>query len=289
MCTRSLPARVRFLSVALVMSLALAVSAAFAAKKGGGGNSGGGGSSGGGSNPAVTVNVYLDVVDEQNLNIYYDTSGSCSGSIYPIPEGAFFTGDTTTGPSNAYEFAPWTQVTGLTSSDYVNGQDCNVTSGVCLGANLNHNNTVLSLDTRGTLGPRTLKVDFGAPCLDCSLPGNSAIFGSTQISVPALISVFMDNPFTSMAVCTSVGCPEAQPAFIKLWFDDPLGDPQLTYRVDWPYVRVLRMSSNTWYVIGDGCDGTRVAWLYELHNQKHRQSVSLKGQYLIPFFLSGVQ
>lgn len=49
------------------------------------------------------------------------------------------------------------------------------------------------------------------------------------------------------------------------------------------------MSSKTWYVLADGCDGAQVALLYRLHNDKHRQSVSFQGSYLIPFFLSGVQ
>ena len=283
MSARNLLARLSVLSLAMPIVLLLAVSASAAPKKPGGG---GGGTT---TSNAATMNVYFQVVDEQNLNAYYNTTGSCPGSSFSI-DSAYFAGDgLVSGPTSAYGFAaPWTLSSSLSSSSYVNGADCNTSSGVCLGVKFDHNATVLSLDTRGTLGPRKLDVNFTNPCLDCTPAGSGSVFGGSA-RIPALISVFLDNPFPSMAVCSSLACPEAQSGFAKLWFDDPNGDPLLTWRVDWPFVRVLRMSSTTWYVLSDGCDGSRVAMLYRLHNDKHRQSVSLQGYYLIPFFLSGVQ
>jgi len=281
MSTRNLLARLSALLLAMPIVLTLAVGASAAPKKpGGGGDTT--------TSNAATMNIYFQVVDEQNLNAFYNTTGSCPGSSYPI-DPAYFAGDLVNGPTSAYGFGlPWTLSSSLSSSTFVDGAYCNSSTGVCLGVKFNHNDTVLSLDTRGTLGPRKLDVNFSAPCLDCSLPGNPSVFGGSA-NIPALISVFLDNPFPSMAVCSSLACPEAQSGFAKLWFDDPNGDPLLTWRVDWPFVRVLRMSSNTWYVLGDGCDGSRVAMLYRLHNDKHRQSVSYQGSYLIPFFLSGVK
>lgn len=245
---------------------------------------------GGGTGTSVSVSMdfFDQVVDEQDLNSFYNTSGSCPGSSTLIDLAAY-AGDLSNGPTESYGFGtPWTLSSSLSSSRYVNGADCNSSTGVCLGAKLNHNNKTLSLDTRGTLGPRTNKVDFRFPCFDCSLPGLdvSSLFGTSIVMTPGLISVFLDIPFTSMEICKSKACFEAQPAFVKFWFDDPQGDPQLTWRVDWPYVRVLRMSENTWYILADGCDGSRVASLYRLHNNKKRVSTSLQGYYLIPFFLS---
>ena len=284
MSTRSLLTRVCVLLIVLSVAFFLGVNANAAPKKPGGGDGGGDTTVGN----AATMNLYFQVVDEQNLNAYYNTTGSCSGSS-SIIDNPYFTGDSANGLTSAYGFgAPWTLSENLSSSSYVDGEDRNLSTGVSLGVKFNHNATVLSLDTRGTLGPRKLDVNFAAPCYSCSLPGNLGVF-SGSANVPALISVFLDNPFPSMAVCGSLACPEAQSGFAKLWFDDPNGDRLLTWRVDWPFVRVLRMSSNTWYVLADGCDGAQVAMLYRLHNDRHRQSVSLQGYYLIPFFLSGVQ
>jgi hypothetical protein len=280
MSARSLLARLSVLSLTLSTVLLLAGSATAAPKKPQRGNSGG---------DAATMNIYNQAIDEQNVDAFYGTnSGYCTGDPAAV-DLAYFRGDgIVSGPSVAYDFGfPWGPVSDL-STTFVDGADCNSSTAVCLGVQFNHNNTVLSLDTRGTLGPRKIDINFSAPCYSCALPGNPSMFGRSA-RMPALISVFMDNPFPSMDICSSRTCPEAQPAFVKLWFDDPGGDPLLTWRVDWPYVRVLRMSSNTWYVLGNGCDGSWVAQLYRLHNNKHRQDVSFQGSYLIPFFLSGVQ
>lgn len=228
---------------------------------------------------AMKIKIYFTAVDEQ-------TGIGCSFPPAVVP--AEVRGDQDVG-STAYEFgAPWTPYS-LLATTYANGDSCNSTSNVCLGAKLVTNERVLSLDTRGTLGPRKVEMDFRSPCAT-SLCGfqNKPLEFSPLIPMPVLLSVFLDTPFTSMGVCSSTACPEAQPATLRLWFDDPKGDPQQTWRVDWGYLRVLRMSANTWYVIANGCDGSQVARLYKLHNNKRQLSVSLQGLYLMPLFLSGV-
>ncbi len=236
----------------------------------------------------VTVNIYFQVVDEQNLNLFYNTTGSCSGSTEVI-DYPYFKGDLANGPTSAYGFvgSPWSLVSGLSSSQYANKTYCAQGSNICLGVNLNHNNTVLSLDTRNTLGPRKVDLNFSAPCVTCPLPGITPSFGSS-LSTPMLVSVFLNTPYTSLSKCSSAACPEAEPAFAKLWFNDP-ANSQVTWRVDWSYLRVLRMSDNTWYVIADGCDGGQVAGLYRLQNQRNKVSTSFQGRYLMPFFLSAVK
>lgn len=236
----------------------------------------------------VTMNIFTNVVDEQNLNLFHNTTGSCSGSP-PVIDLANFTGDLSNGPASAYDFgAPWTAVSGLSSAEYVAGTYCNSSTGVCLGVKFNHNEKTLSLDTRGTQGPRTVALNF-APCTSCSIPGSSTPFGNSvtyPVSTTGLLSVFLDNPFTSMSVCSSATCAEAQSGFAKFWFNDPAGDPNLTYRIDWPIVRVLRMSQTTWYVVGNGCDGFQVGNLMRLHNNRRKVTTSFQGSYLFPFFIS---
>lgn len=234
---------------------------------------------------SVTIDLFGQVVDEQDLNAYYGTSGSCPGSAAAI-DVARLAGDSAPGPSAAYGFGPpWTLVQGLVSAAYVNGADCQPGSNVCLGVKLNHTRKTLSLDTRGTLGPRAVSLDFSNPCFSCGLAGDSGVFGSSLLTTPALISVFADTPFTDMAVCSSTACLEAQPAFARLWFGDPGGDPNVNWRVDWGYLRILRLANNTWYVLADGCDGSQVAALSRIHKNRRR----LIGNYLMPFFLSALQ
>ncbi len=264
MMTRTCLVRTSLLTVALLAALPLAVYA----------------------QTPVTMNIFSKVVDEQPTG--------CFASPPWVFDFAGFTGDINTS-SIAYNFgAPWTTYPSfgqtLFAATYVNGGDCNRTSNVCLGVKLNHNEKTLSLDTRGTNGPRTVKLDFSAPCTTCGTVIKSLEFGKT-LDIPMLVSVFLDSPFTGMGICSSTACPEAQPAFVKLWFDDPppRSDRLVTWRVDWPYVRVLRMSANTWYVLADGCDGSQVASLYKRHNDQKRVSISFQGKYLMPFFLSAVK
>ncbi|MBZ5565361.1 MAG: hypothetical protein LAP13_23430 [Acidobacteriia bacterium] len=235
----------------------------------------------------MTVNVYFQVVDEQNTTAFYNNGTAyCSGSNASIGS-AFFDGDIVNGPTSAYNFVPpWTLSTNLSSSQYVSGTYCS-TSNACLSASFNKNQSTLSLDTRNSLGPRKVGLSFSAPCLTCSLPGGAPSFGSS-VNTPVLVSIFLNTPYTSMSVCSSTTCPEAEPAFAKLWFTDPTNS-QVTWRVDWTYLRVLRMSTGTWYVLADACDGSQIAGLYRLQNQRNKVTTSFQGYYLIPFFLSAAK
>lgn len=234
---------------------------------------------------ALTLNFFNTVVDEQTNN----------GCTKPgLIGSAYLSGDNTAdpsgfGPTSAYTVAPWTAYnTGLTSTAYVSGADCNPSSGNCLAVDLNHNLTVLSMDSRlsrdPTTGkPRALRLDFSRPCLDCAYgPGPSNPFGTNPLSVPGLLSVFLTTSYTSMGICSSTDCPEAETGTARFWFNDASGNQ---WRVDWGFVRVLRISTNTWYVLADGCDGSQVATLYRLQGKKN----SRQGQYLMPFFASAVR
>ena len=225
---------------------------------------------------AMKMKMYFTSVDEQ-------TEVGC-----PYPPAIFpasLRGDQDV-PSTAYEFnSPWTLRSNELATTYADGGSCNPATGVCLGVKLNHNETVLSLDTRGTLGPRKAYIDFRA--VPSGATNKQLEFGQI-ISMPILLSVFLQTPFTSMDVCSSTACLESEPATLRLWFDDPGGNALQTWQVDWSYLRVLRMSANTWYVIANGCDGSQVARLYKRHNNRRNVTVSLQGLYLMPLFLSGV-
>ncbi len=239
------------------------------------------------SQTAMTMNIYFQIVDEQNTTAFYNNGTAyCSGSPSSIGS-PFFDGDMGNGPTSAYNVVPpWTLNSNLSSAQYANGTYCS-TSNTCLSVSFNKNLSTLSLDTRNTLGPRKVGLNFSAPCSTCSVPGGTPAFGSS-VETPVLVSVFLNTPYTSMSVCSSTTCPEAEPAFAKLWFTDPTNS-QVTWRVDWSYLRVLRISTNTWYVLADSCDGTQIAGLYRLQNQRNKVTTSFQGYYLIPFFLSAVE
>lgn len=240
-----------------------------------------------GSSSAVMLDLYDSVVDEQDTNAFYGRSGFCSGSSTAIQAGAFTGDQQRPGPSSAYDVeGPWTLSTGLTSTAYLNGTDCGST---CVRAQLGSKNKTLSFDSRGT--PRTLAVSFAEPCGSaegCQGPsGDPAVFGGS-IATPLLLNVFLDSPFTAMQVCSSTACPEAQPAFAKAWFADP-AQADATWRIDWQYLRVLRVAPGAWYVVADACDGTQIAGLSKLTGQRTRPKTVLNGYYRIPFFLAVIQ
>lgn len=237
---------------------------------------------------SMTLNFFTTVVDEQ-------TQIGCT--YPPLVSAPYFGGDSTSdpaavGPTSAYTDAPWTMpFTTLTSVAYKNGADCNSSSRVCLSVALNHNETVLSLDSRGTQDPttgksRAVRLDFSQPCLYCAYgPGPANPFGANPVSTPGLLSIFLTTPYTSMAVCTTTDCAESETGTARFWFNDASGNQ---WRVDWGFVRVLRVSANTWYVLANGCDGSQVATLYRLQN-KRGNSASRQGQYLMPFFASAAR
>ncbi len=241
---------------------------------------------------AMTTNFFNWVVDEQ-------THVGCP--YPPLITAPYLSGDITAdpsavGPTTAYTMVPWTPPpVSLTSVAYVNGADCNPSSATCLASNLNKNQTVLSIDTRNSLDattgkPRNLVLNFGQPCDTCPYgPGPANPFGVNPLPTPGLLSVFLTVPYTSMSICSTTDCPESETGTARFWFNDPNASANVTWRVDWGFVRVLRVATNTWYVLADGCDGSQVATLYRLQNVRKKVSTSRQGQYLMPFFASGVQ
>lgn len=249
--------------------------------------SGAGGASSGSS---LTFNIFNPIVDEQDTTLFYHNGSTfCSGLNNPVPGIAFFGDGRVTGPNTAYDTGlPWTQAIGFATTSYVNGTDCGTS---CLKAELGSKNTVLTVDTRGASGPRSIKVNFSQACgtaQGCPGPaGSSTVFGGA-VNTPGLLEVFLDLSYTSMAVCSSTTCPESEPAFVKFWFADPTNS-SVTWRIDWAHVRVLRMSSTKWYIIADACDGSQVAGLSELIGNRTQPKTVMNGYYKIPFFVSANQ
>jgi len=236
----------------------------------------------------LNFHLYDQVVDEHNTTAFYGSGTFCSGSSGSIGTSAF-SGDNTSGPTTAYDVGgPWTTASGLTSATYTHNTDCGTN---CMRAQINTNSKIITLDTRGTATPRKVSLDFSNACgmaQGCPGPaGDPTVFGGA-LATEGLLDVYLNFPFTDMAVCTSTTCPEAEPAFAKFWFADP-SNPDITWRVDWNYLRVLRVSDSTWYVIADQCDGTQVAGLSALTGKRTRPKAVFNGYYLIPFFTSAVK
>jgi len=244
------------------------------------------------TNPPFPLNIALhdSIVDEQDTIAFYSDPSYCSGSPDPLepPDGpAACSGDAVeAGPTEAYGLSFWTASSGLVSTNYSDNTDCGQ---FCQRANLSSDYKTLNLDTRGTSPARALKLDFTRPCNDpgCPPAGSTTVFGG-HLTTNGLLNVFLSFPYTSMAVCSSTACPEAQPAFAKFWFTDP-SDSSVTWRIDWQYLRVLRMSDTTWYIVADACDGTQVAGLSKLQGSRTRPKEVFNGSYKIPFFLAATR
>ncbi len=238
------------------------------------------------SGVSLVAFIYDMVIDEQNTTAFYHNGTAfCDGTVNPVQASAM-TGDSlVAGATSAYGFgSPWKAFTSLTSTAYSDGTDCGTN---CLQVQLAQSSKTFTVDTRGTAGPpRTLKISFANPCgttQGCPGPaGNPSVFGGS-VTTAGLLSIFLDFPYTSMAVCSSTACPEAQPAFAKFWFKDSSGN---TWRVDWTYLRVLRMTNSTWYIIGDACDGSQVAGLSQLIGNRTQPKTVFNGYYEIPFFIA---
>lgn len=238
------------------------------------------------SSPPLALNVALhdSIVDEQDTTAFYNNGIQyCSGSSSTIGAAACFGDLVETGPASAYDFPLWDASSGLTSTLYSDNTDCGE---FCQRAQISSDRKFLNLDTRGTSPARAIKFDFTHPCdlPGCPPAGSGTVFGG-HLTTNGLLNVFLSFPYTSMAVCSSKACPEAQPAFAKFWFTDP-NDSSVTWRVDWQYLRVLRMSDTTWYIVADACDGSQIAGLSKLQGARTRPKEVFNGSYKIPFFLT---
>jgi hypothetical protein len=231
---------------------------------------------GSGSIPAV-ANIFTAVYDEQTgQGCPYPTELNSTAGLGP---------DAIPGASFAWDFflSPWDAVTGLSSGLYQNGTyPASVSS--WLRVEFLTNNKNFAIDTRTTNKPlRKFNLDFTDPYVPAI---NVPKFGST-LATPGLFQVSGSQPLTSMGICSSKDCPEWKALKGTLWFDDP--DPALTdvqWRVDWAFVRVLRVSSNTWYIIADACGGSQVAGLSELEGNRTRPREVNSGTFLMPMFIT---
>lgn len=299
------------LATALVM-----VPAVQAAPKGGKG----GGGKPGSNTVRLTLQIHETVIDEHDTTGFYGltygdpNSEACSEAN--VADGIAFQpgfdpeiplrGDGIgAGFPTVYDFGgPWAALDGFGATPYVDGADTGPEGSVI--ARFEQGGKVLNLDTRGTAGPRKVTINFQSPCDDCPGPAGDpqdvvAAFGSDVIQVEALLNIFLEFNYEDMGVCDanngpspsnasytgSRACLEAGNAFAKLWFTTPAGE---TWRLDWNFLRVLRMDNDTWYFIGGACDGSQVVGLSALEPSKRKQPKTVfSGYYKIPFFFTTVR
>lgn len=244
-----------------------------------------------------------DVVDEQDTTSFYHNGAEYCSELN-VPGGIFFQatgygGDAQRpGRATAYDFGfPWETVAVLPAATrYADGGDCGASG--CLRARFTQGGKTLTLDTNGTRGPsgspRTVTLGLSQPCTEAGCPGPGgnvtdviAAFGSENVTVSGLLDVFLEFPYASLAVCSSRSCPEAGNAYAKFWFTAPSGE---TWRLDWNFLRVLKMSATSWYLVADECDGSQVAGLSRLDTSRRKQPRTVfNGYYKVPFFLTAVK
>jgi len=231
------------------------------------------------SSVPLTVSVYTQFWDEQNTNVYFNNPETCP--FYDqVKWDSNLLPDALDGPTSQWDFFNWNVKSGLQSGVYDNG--ANSATGSCLRAEFSTSDKVFSLDTRTSTPLRKLTVDLGDPQPGTSIPSLGAL-----VTTPALLQVSGTDSFLNMGVCSTNACPEARQIATKLWFDDPSAS-DVQWRVDWRAIRVLRVSSNTWYFIADGCGGSQLAGLSKLTGNRTRPRETLNGYFLIPMFFSAV-
>jgi len=249
----------------------------------------------------VISDIYASVVDEQDTTTFYNDGTEYCSSVnvdgLNVGDGIFFQssnygGDLQrSGSPSVYEFgAPWIRVDNQLPTRYEDNADCG--SEGCLRVRFTQGGKTLTLDTNGT--SRRMIVSFKEPCtdLDCPAPaGNPAdvasAFGSDVVIVSGLLDVFLEFPYSSLGVCDSRVCPQAGNAYAKFWFSDSAGN---SWRIDWDFLRVLRMNNSTWYFIADACDGSQVAGVSRLEPSKRKRPRTVfNGYYKIPFFIAAVR
>jgi hypothetical protein len=223
--------------------------------------------------PAV-ANVYY-------LRVRRANGQGCPGVPTTVHSTVGFAPDGIPGATFAWDFfiSPWTTQTGLASGSYEDGTYPSSQSSA-LRAIFQTNNKVFSIDTRSTAKPvRTFNLDFNH-----SYDGSPAPRIGANVGTPGLFQISSLNSLTSMAVCTTTDCPEWRAIKATFWFDDPT-DPDVEWRVDWAFTRVLRVSTNTWYIIADACGGSQVAGLSELQGNRTRPREVNSGYFLMPLFI----
>lgn len=241
----------------------------------------------------MTMDIFNQVVDFQS-NVGCPYPPNLMGPTVTGLQGDSSTNnlDGAIGPTTAWGFGPWPQVpvldlaAPLTSSQYVNGQDCSNLSGGCLSVQLSKNLSVLSNNN----SINTLDSSTGHPrffTLSFAQGAKPNYFGSPTLKTPGEFGISTSVAWPNMAVCSTTDCKEMQTGIARFWFDDPLGDPNLQYELVWNHMRVLRVSTTQWYAIADSCDGSQVVTLYRQANNQKKPSLSNQGQYYMPFFVQG--
>ncbi len=224
----------------------------------------------------MVASVFASIHDEQ-------TNVGCPNPPYTEATSGFRP-DAIPGATFAWDFGVgglWPPANGLVSGLYENGT-YPASSGSWLRSEFNTSNKNFLIDTRTTAKPlRTFTVDFTDP-LEPAV--NVPPFGST-LSTAGLFEALGSFSLTSMGVCSSTSCPEARNIRAKFWFTDPAA-ADVEWRVDWQFIRVLRVSSATWYFIADACDGSQVAGLSQLIGNRTKPREVNSGTFLVPLFIT---
>lgn len=233
---------------------------------------------------ALKAQVHATVVDEQNSwAFFHDNETGCSNP--PEVDVAAFAADAAAPvTTTAWNFFNWNPVANLSAGVYDNGSFCG--TGTCLRAEFNSSDKTFSLDTRVTGNPlRTFTVGFGEPWdLVNDRPASHVPPWGTVLRSPGLFEALASSSLTAMGVCTTNACPEAREIQAKFWFTEP-GNADVTWRLTWNHIRVLRVSTATWYFLADACDGSQVAGLSKLEGSRTRPRETNQGYYLVPFFI----
>jgi len=233
------------------------------------------------STVALKATVYATVIDEQDTVSYFNDGGVTGCPDVPLRDDTGLRPDGITGITSAWYLSFWDPATSLVSGVYDNGS-YPASSSSYLRAEFASSDKTFTLDTRTTAGPlRTFTLDFTDPY---DPDPNTPSFGAT-LTTAGLFEVLGSAPMTSMAVCSSRACPEAREIPAKFWFNDPVNSG-VQWRINWSHLRVLRVSSSTWYFIGDACDGSQVGGLSKLEGSRTKPRETNQGYYLIPLFVA---
>lgn len=227
----------------------------------------------------LTSTVYSEVVDQQDTIGFFGNGVGCPNA--PLRDAAGLLPDGIAGTGSAWGMNySFTETTGLTSGVYDNASYCR-SDGSCLRSEFNTSDKNFTLDTRTTANPlRTFTLDFTDPF---NPDPNTPSFGAS-LTTSGLFQILGSSSMTAMRVCSSRACPEALQFQAKFWFTDPVRT-DVTWRVDWSHLRILRMSQDTWYFIADSCDGSQVAGLSELIGNRTKPREVKNGTYLVPLFI----
>jgi hypothetical protein len=106
----------------------------------------------------------------------------------------------------------------------------------------------------------------------------------SSYTTPGLFQISGLKSLTSMEVCSSTDCPEWRAIKATFWFNEA-ENPDVDWRVDWAFVRVLRVSTNSWYIIADACGGSQLAGLSELTGNRTKPREVNSGYFLMPLFI----